>query len=293
MSLHILVLAVALSKVAAAPNPCAAPIEPLLNNLFPSLGNDCNTYLSLFTEKGKLYHQHSGYTPYSGLFSMCTSFGKEFGGNRTKFLQNGDPQLVSSNGKCHILVPYVWAWVLGETDMLRTGWEYLVVSRTNSQYRYGIELMAEIETTFSVPYSWKNPEDIPVENTLFETQTWPLLHASHPLANECDSPISGHLANFFATKTTAGKFLGGDVWRQRGDAVVLAAGGVCHVAVPYAAVVGHQPMVPGTIVTGTIVLALQPLAGSYIPFSGSFDYNGQGVVDFPLSSTVKSQRIEV
>lgn len=284
MSLHLFVLAVALSTVAAAPNPCGSPIEPLLDALFPSLGNDCNTYLSLFKEKGKLYHQHSGYTPYSGLFSMCTSFGKALGGNRSKFLQNGEPQLVAVNGKCHMLVPYLWSAFPADPKayMPHTGWEYLVVSRTNSKYRYGIELMAEIETTFSAPYNWKDPA---VSTDLFQTMTIPLLHTtatSKHRANECDSPFAGHLASFFAEKST-----GNDVWRQQGDAVVLAAGGVCHVTVPYAAAVGDQ------LKTGTLVFALQPLAGSYIPFPGSFAYNGYGVVDFPLSSTAKSQRVEV
>jgi hypothetical protein len=66
---------------------------------------------------------------------------------------------------------------------------------------------------------------------------------------ECDSPIAPTLTRYFDDKSR-----GGEVWRQQGDAVVLAAGGVCHVAVPYSAQVGAK------LETGRFVFTLQPLA---------------------------------
>merc|ERR1712226_247573 len=86
---------------------------------------------------------------------------------------------------------------------------------------------AEIETTYSVAFDWQNPSKTP---QLFNTTKALLAMNNSASQGECDAPLAPALTKWFS-----GVSQEGDLFRQQGDAVVLAAGGICQVVVPYAA----------------------------------------------------------
>jgi len=236
-------------------SPCSNNVSPLLDKLFSSLGHDCETYVSLFASDAKYYHQHDGYKTYPELLKNCQNYASFCPGNTCRFLQNGDALVVARGNSCHMLVPYLWSEIPANNAARgnlepHTGWEYIVVSpNRGSQLGYSINYFAELETSYSVALNWAAPEQTPA---VVEQSTLHLLSLSNSASKgECDSPIAPTLTTFFS-----GKSGNGSNWRQQGDAVVLAAGGVCHVDVPYAAQVGAR------LKTGYFVLTLQPAAGN-------------------------------
>ena len=244
-------------------DPCSKNVAPLLSTLFSSLGHDCDIYVSLFASDARYYHQHDGYKTASQLPDNCKSYAALCPGNACRFLQNGDALKVVQGDSCQILVPYLWSEIPAKEGNLEphTGFEY-IVARPNQKSRvhYSIESFAEIESTYSVAFDWAAPDQTPA------------VVAQSPLAllkttasqGECDSPIAPTLTKYFNDKSTAGS-----VYRQQGDAVVLAAGGLCHVAVPYSAQVGDR------LRTGQFVFTLQPAPNS------TYLYSDSDVVDFP------------
>ncbi len=236
----------------AMADACSKDVAPLLNTLFSSLGNDCDTYASLFSEDAKYYHQHDGYKNSAELLKTCQNYAAFCPGKECKFLQNGEALTVARGNSCHVFVPYLWSQLPANNRAKgnlepHTGWEYIVATPNNkSEFGYSMKYFAEIETSYSVAFNWADPVTTPA---VVAQSTLRLLSLKNSASKgECNSPIAPTLTKFFNDKT-----IGGNTWRQQGDAVVLAAGGVCHVAVPYAAQVGDK------LKTGHFVFTLQPL----------------------------------
>eukprot|EP00697_Spironema_sp_BW2_P003121 gnl/Spiro4/14170_TR7620_c0_g1_i1.p1 gnl/Spiro4/14170_TR7620_c0_g1~~gnl/Spiro4/14170_TR7620_c0_g1_i1.p1 ORF type:complete len:331 (-),score=66.31 gnl/Spiro4/14170_TR7620_c0_g1_i1:68-1060(-) len=251
---------------------CSADnVAPLLDTLFSTLGNDCTTYASLYASTGLYFHQHDGFKTASQIMATCQGYGTFCPKGQCTFQQNGAAFVAARGNKCYLLVPYLWAEkpanhkVPGNLEP-HTGWEYMVLapSSSSSRFPFSIEVFAEIETSYSVAFNWGNPAD---ESNYDLTVQLLNRTASR---GECNAPIGALLTQFFSAKSTSD-----DVWRQQGNAVVLAAGGACHVAVPYAAEVG------GLLSTGIFVLALQPSSNT----SNTLAYVTTDTFDFPLSSS--------
>ncbi len=248
----------------AEPNP--KNMTPLLKMLFSSLGHDCDSYVSLFSEDARYYHQHDGYKNQPELLKNCQNYAVFCPGNECRFLQNGEPLMVARGGSYHLLVPYVWSEIPANSRAQanlepHTGWEYIVVSPEHgSQFGYRINYFAELETSYSVAFNWAKPDDTPA--VVKQSALHLLSQKNSASKGECDRPIAPVLTRYFNDKSNDG-----DVWRQQGDAVVLATGGVCHVTVPYSAQVGSK------LKTGQFVFTLQPDASSA--------YLMTDVVEFP------------
>jgi hypothetical protein len=245
----ILVVSCSITRVLSQPAVCELQsIQPVLSTLFQSLGADCVLYDSLFSANSTYYHQHDGFKTKSELLGNCKSYATFCPKDACLFLQNGAPIVAKSTGpECHLLVPYLWSEIPANPRNLEphTGWEYMVVRPTsgNSVFKFTITNFAEIEMSYSVAYNWDNPLDNSVYN--WTTQ----LLSSTASKGECNTPISAVVTAEIA------KY--GVGWHQNGNAVVLAAGGLCQVAVPYAAQTGKQ------LSTGHMVMILKPtIAGN-------------------------------
>jgi hypothetical protein len=255
-------------SLAMASAPCSKKeVAPLLDKLFSSLGQDCPGYVSLFSEEAKYYHQHDGYKDASELLKNCQNYAAFCPGKECKFLQNGEAFTVARGNSCHILVPYLWSEIPANNRAKgnlepHTGWEYIVATpNRGSDVGYRMKYFAELETSYSVAFNWAKPEETPA---VVAQSTLPLLAAKNSASKgECDKPIAPVLTKYFIDKSQRES-----TWRQQGDAVVLAAGGICHVTVPYAAQVDDQ------LKTGQIVLTLQP--------GGANHYLITDAVEFPL-----------
>lgn len=253
MKLFVTTLSFLLSFAVTAADSCSKDVAPLLDTLFASLGHDCSTYGALFTDDAKYFHQHDGFKNGSQLADNCKSYAAFCPGNNCKFLQNGGAVKVARGGSCHVLVPYLWSELPANKENLEphTGWEYLVATPSRqARFGYRIQRFAEIESSYSVAFNWAQPDQTPA---LVAESTLRLLALKNSASKgECDSPLAPTLTKYFADRTR-----NGNAYRQQGDAIVLAAGGVCQVAVPYAAQVGDQ------LKTGQFVFTLQPASGSY------------------------------
>lgn len=246
-----------LSASSAMADACSKDFAPLLNKLFSSLGSDCDAYVSLFAEDAKYYHQHDGYKTQPELLKNCQNYAAFCPGKECRFLQNGEALAVARGNSCHLFVPYLWSEfpanhkAKGNLEP-HTGWEYIIATpNKESRLGYSLKYFAEIETSYSVAFNWAAPDNTPA---VVAESTLHLLSLKNSASKgECGNPIAPTLTKYFNDKST-----GGDTWRQQGDAVVLAAGGVCHVAVPYAAQVGTK------LKTGHFVFMLQPSTNSYL-----------------------------
>jgi hypothetical protein len=154
--------------------------------------------------------------------------------------------------ECRVLAPYIWAQLPAQASNVEPhdGWEYMELEFSpDAELKFRIKKFAEIETTYSVPLDWKDPSATPA---LF-TKTVELLAATAAQqpdgqnADECNSSPAKFLTAFFTAKSTAGA-----LYRQQGDAVALAAGGICHLTVPFAAEVNKE------LKSGYYVLVLTP-----------------------------------
>lgn len=223
--------------------------QPLLTTLFSSLGADCPTWVSLFSDDAVYYHQHDGFKTYSQLSDNCANYASFCPGGDTpcQFHQQGIHQVQQVGEECYILAPYLWSEI--PADHLvpnnlepHTGWEYIIaISDSSSNVSYSITHFAEIETSYAVAYNRGNPED-----TSVYSWTTALLKGTAS-EGECDVPIASTVTNYF-------KQHGG---RQQGEAVVLACGGLCHTAVPYALEEN------GAVSSGIVVMILSPSLSSY------------------------------
>lgn len=265
VSLRFLFVAFASSCLVA--DSCSQDVQPLLDALFANLGHDCTTYFSLFSDNAQYYHQHDGHKNYSQLLANCQGYAKFCPDGKCKFQQNGDAMVKAGAylGPCNILVPYLWSETPANSKGLEphTGWEYIVaVPAMGSKFGYKMEYFAEIETSYSVAFNWAKPDDTPA---VVKDSTLYLLGLSNSASKgECNNPIAPGLTKYFEDKSA-----GNGLWRQQGDAVVLAAGGICHVTAPYAA------EVDGVLKSGYSVFTFQPAGKSYLI---------KKVVDFPFSS---------
>ena len=244
---------------------CSKDAALLLEMLFSSLGHDCDAYVSLYAEDAKYYHQHDGYKNYSELRKNCQNYAAFCPGNDCRFLQNGDAWMVDRGNSCHMLVPYLWSGIPANNKAKgnlepHTGWEYIVATpNSESRFGYSITYFAELETSYSVALNWANPDKTP---SVVAQSTLHLLSLKNSASKgECDSPIAPTLTKYFKDKSN-----GGDMWRQQGDAVVLAAGGVCHVTVPYSAQVGAK------LKTGQFVFTLQPVTNNTYLITGAVEF---------------------
>merc|ERR1711924_3015 len=84
-------------------------------------------------------------------------------------------------------------------------------------------------------------------------------------ADECNNPPAMFLTAFFNSKS-----VNGALFRQQGSAVVLTAGGICYMAVPFAASGNSQ------LRTGHYVFITEKEDMSY--------HNLKEAIEFPLSS---------
>lgn len=238
--------ALSISTSVATADSCSEDVAPLLSTLFSSLGHDCNTYRSLYADGAKYYHQHDGYKDAVQLQENCKGYAAFCPGNQCRFLQDGAPLKVARDNKCHILVPYLWSQIPAKSDNLEphTGWEYIIATpNSKSRFSYSINYFAEIETSYSVAFNWASPDQTPA---VVADSTLRLLKKSAS-KGECDNPIAPTLTKYFRDKSNIET-----TYRQQGDAVVLAAGGVCHVVVPYSAQIGNK------LKTGKSVFTLEP-----------------------------------
>jgi hypothetical protein len=255
-------------------------VAPLLDKLFSSLGHDCEAYSALFATHARYYHQHDGFKNQADLLKNCQSYAEFCKGDACRFLQNGEPSVVSRGNSCQILVPYLWSEIPANKNAKgnlepHTGWEYIVASpNSQSQFGYSIDLFAEHETTYSVAFDWATPDQTPA---LVADSTLHLLSlTTSDSKHACDSPIAPVLTKYFTDKSSDkssdrsnDKISGANTWRQQGDAVVLAAGNVCHVSVPYSAQVGTK------LRSGQFVFTLQPTTNN------SYSFTDADVVEFP------------
>jgi len=215
--------------------------------IFSSLGADCETYAELFADGAQYYHQHDGYKASSELKANCEGFGAHFPPGTTAFRQAGDALVGLHDGHdCHFLVPYLWSEVPAGDGQPHTGWEYIIARQDrHSQFGYKMKHFAEIETTFTVPLNWHNPAE---ETALFEESTLAELHlTTSDTTDACDAPLARTLTHFLQQQEV----------HQQGDAVVLAAGGLCQVTVPFAS------EDDGNLMSGYFVLQLQKGSSSY------------------------------
>ncbi len=232
--------------------PCSTKdMAPLLHKLFSSLGQDCNGYVSLFSKEAKYYHQHDGYKNASDLMKNCQNYAAFCPAKQCRFLQNGEASIVARGNSCHLLVPYLWSEIPANNRAKgnlepHTGWEYIIATPdSESEVSFRMNYFAEIETSYSVAFNWAKSDDTP--SVVAQSALKLLSLGNSASKGECNSAIAPILTKFFNEKSS-----GGNVWRQQGDAVVLAAGGVCHLAVPYSAQVGAK------LKTGHYVLTLKP-----------------------------------
>ena len=230
---------------------CSDDVAPLLNTLFSSLGQNCSVYASLFADGAKYYHQHDGFKTSTDLLKNCQGYADFCPGKSCRFLQNGEPLFVERGRTCGILVPYLWSEIPSNNVAKgnlepHTGWEYIIaIPNGDSKVGYSINYFAELETSYSVAFNWAAPEQTP---DLVAQSALHLLSLKNSASKgECNSPIASTLTTFFNKKGGAE-----EIWRQQGDAVVLAAGGVCHVEVPYAAQIGEK------LKTGHFIFTLHP-----------------------------------
>lgn len=248
------VFSVALIGVAASSCP-HAKLQGLLDAVFQGLGNDCGRYDAVFGARAKYYHQHDGFKTKAEMLGTCQGYGQFCPSGGCLFQQDGDALIKeTSDGACHILAPYLWSeipanhLVPGNLEP-HSGWEYIIAEPADGEFDYKISHFAEIETSFSLAYNWARPDDTPA----VAQSTLDLLSQTAS-KGECNNPIAPWLTNAFATASASGTSA---LWRQQGSAVLLAAGGVCHVAVPYAAALGSR------LQSGVYVYQLVPRDSSY------------------------------
>ncbi len=258
MRILVIAFALILGGAAAQADSCSKDVAPLLNTLFSSLGHDCKAYVSLFADDAQYYHQHDGYKTYPELLKNCQGYAGFCPGDSCQFLQNGEPLVVARGKSCHILVPYIWAEMPANHKAPgnlepHTGWEYIIANpAAASRVGYGIQSFSELESSYSVAFNWAKPDDTPA--VVAESALYLLSLKNSASKGECNSPIAPTLTRFFDNKSSAG-----GVFRQQGDAVVLAAGGLCQVTVPYSAQVGAR------LKSGQFVLTLRPVEnGTYL-----------------------------
>jgi hypothetical protein len=267
------VVPIHINGMVVPPDNCTAEsVSPLLSTLFASLGNDCETYASLYASDALYYHQHDGFKNASQLLANCQGYAKFCPPGTCTFQQNGMPSVVQGSmaqGTCRILAPYLWAELPANNKVPgnmepHTGWEYIeVVADASARFGYKIKVFAEVETSYSVALNWGMPNDTSVYD--WTTQ----LLSSTASRGECSHPVAPLVTDWMHTRSKDASTL----WRQQGDAVVLAAGGLCHMVVPYAADVGQL------LQTGNLLFVLK---------KNSIGYSMEApVVDFqtPVQST--------
>jgi hypothetical protein len=259
MAARLSVIAAAIGT-SAATNPCDGLVAQFVAAHFRSLGLDCEANALLYTSDAVYYHQHYGFKQGSQLKANCQKYGSDCLGPDGKlgtgchFLQNGVPALSARGDQCHILVPYLWAELPanhrnpGNLEP-HTGWEYIIaVPVKDAKYGYLTQKFAEIESSYAVPLNRAHPEQSPA---VFQDSTVYLLSLTEKQqgrkVEECNQPLAPTLTAFF--KSLSGPE---STWRQQDDAVVLAAGDLCHVSVPFSA------EVKGDIKSGNILLTLKP-----------------------------------
>jgi hypothetical protein len=149
-----------------------------------------------------------------------------------------------------MLVPYLWAQNPAADANLEphTGWEYIIATPdAGSAYGYTINLFAEVETSYSVALNWGQPDDI-------ASYEWTLdLLQATGFWEQCATSPAPVLTDFFMSNA----MVSDDIYRQQGDAVLLASGDYCFAVAPYAA------QVNGVDREGHFLFKMSPSDGSY------------------------------
>lgn len=123
-------------------------------------------------------------------------------------------------------MPYIWAQNPAQSDNLEphNGFEYMIANK-NDKGQFKLSHFSEMETTFSVPFDWASPNS--------SDSSWKLdamVKYSQAQKGECDNDIQPYLTKYFESRTK-----NDNLYRQQGNAVALAAGGICQLVVPYTA----------------------------------------------------------
>jgi hypothetical protein len=225
----------------------------LLDTMFSTLGDDCETWLSLFASDAQYYHQHSGFDQgHEELLQGCQGYGSFCpAGGSCKFQQSSGASFTSrADGTCMMLVPYLWAQNPAADANLEphTGWEYIIATPdAGSAYGYTINLFAEVETSYSVALNWGQPDDI-------ASYEWTLdLLQATGFWEQCATSPAPVLTDFFMSNA----MVSDDIYRQQGAAVLLASGDYCFAVAPYAA------QVNGVDREGHFLFKMSPSDGSY------------------------------
>ena len=235
-------------------------------NSSPASVTTAQRTLLLFTENSKYFHQHDGFKGFAEMLKNCQNYATFCPNDDCRFVQNGEALIVSRAESCHILVPYLWSEMPANNRANgnlepHTGWEYIVATaRGDSSSNYSINYFAELETTYSVAFNWADPAQ--TSDLVAQSALHLLSLPNSASKGECENPIAPTVTRYLNDKSR-----GASTWRQQGDAVVLAVGGICHVAVPYSAQVGRK------LKTGNIVLTLRPATGHGYSILDAVDFS--------------------
>jgi len=227
-------------------------IKQFFKPTIPEFGSDCDSWAELFASKGKYYHAHAGYHTGTNLTAACTGYAGFCPEGKCSFQIAGTPLITpdEKDNTCHALVPYIWSQLPADSANLEphNGWEYMIAKK-NKAGKWKLVRFSEIETTFSVPFDWASPNASDTTWKLDAMQKY-----SQAQDGECDNAVQPWLTNYFASLSNTSR---DDLYRQQGNAVALAAGGICQLVVPYAAMVG------GYMEEGKVVFTLKPAGSSY------------------------------
>lgn len=254
---------------------CDTDPNAVLASMFYSLGNDCETYLPLFASDAQFYHQINGYKNKSELSAVCTGYGGFCPTDECFFQQNGALFAVENGDRCEVLAPFLWSQIPANNKVPNnrephSGFIHnTLIPDSSAEFGYTIEVFREIEDSYTVPFNWGASDDSSVQSWTIE-----LLNQAAS-SGECDAPLQPLLTTYFGDKSAAAT---DDLYRQQGNAVVIAAGGVCHVLIPYSAVVSNE------IVSGRVSIVLTPVNNE--------SYTLASEVWFPSDSVVVQQEIE-
>jgi len=219
-------------------------VQDFVRLLFSRLGSSCAAYASMYSENATYYHQHFGYKDQQsgGLEASCEVYGNFCNKNgmpTCSFLTQGPHLTAVSGSQCRVLAPYIWSQFPADEGNVEphTGWEYIELSIVDGSWQ--IEKFAEVETTYTFPFDWLDPQR-KLDDMLARTvQLFNRTANGDHTADECDSSPAPFLTAFFRSKDQCTD-THHTHFKQQGSVVATAAGGLCHMVVPFAAQDGDE-----------------------------------------------------
>jgi len=172
------------------------------------------------------------------LKSSCEGYGNfcpiENGVSACSFLTQGPHLTAVSGSQCRVLAPYIWSQFPADEGNVEphTGWEYIELTLAGDSWQ--IEKFAEVETTYTFPFDWVEPQR-KLDDMLARTvELFNKTANGDHTADECNSSPAPFLTAFFRSKDECSDTRHSH-YRQQGSVVATAAGGLCHMVVPFAA----------------------------------------------------------